>query len=73
MALAKSGQIQNVCGPNALMTLMEYALDYGDEDFQKVIDKMINKEIVNIQREDIKNLLLEKIERMKQGERDLYL
>lgn len=73
MALAKSGQIQNVCGPNALMTLMEYALDYGDEEFQTVINTMIDKEIVNIQREDIKNLLLEKIEKMKQGERDLYL
>ncbi|MBU5675475.1 [FeFe] hydrogenase H-cluster radical SAM maturase HydG [Alkaliphilus sp. MSJ-5] len=73
MQLAKSGQIQNVCGPNALMTLMEYALDYGNKDFQDVINQMIDREIVNIEREDIKNLLQEKIDRIKQGERDLYL
>ena len=73
MQLAKSGQIQNVCGPNALMTLMEYALDYGNKDFQDVINQMIDREIVNIEREDIKNLLQEKIYRINQGERDLYL
>ena len=73
MQLAKSGQIQNVCGPNALMTLMEYALDYGDEDFQNTISQMIDREIAYIKREDIKKLLQEKIDRIKQGERDLYL
>jgi len=73
MKLAKTGQIQNVCGPNALMTLMEYALDYGNKDFQDTINQMIDREIVNIARDDIKNLLIEKIDRIKQGERDLYL
>ena len=31
MGLAKTGEIQKMCEPNALMTLMEYALDYGNE------------------------------------------
>lgn len=73
MQLAKSGQIQNVCGPNALMTLMEYALDYGNKDFQDIINQMVAREIVTVEREDIRNLLQEKIDRIKQGERDLYL
>jgi len=73
MQLAKSGQIQNVCGPNALMTLMEYALDYGNKDFQDTINEMIDREIVNVERADIRNLVKEKIDRIKQGERDLYL
>ncbi len=73
MQLAKSGQIQNVCGPNALMTLLEYALDYGDEELQNSVDNMINREILKIEREDIKNLLKEKVARIKEGERDLYL
>lgn len=34
MQLAKSGQIQNVCGPNALMTLMEFLQDYWSEGDQ---------------------------------------
>lgn len=73
MQLAKSGQIHNVCGPNALMTLMEYALDYGDKDFQESIENMINKEAQNIEKKDIRELLLDKIDRIKEGERDLYL
>jgi len=73
MQLAKSGQIQNVCGPNALMTLMEYSLDYGDEDFQHTISNIIDREIAQIEREDIKKLVQEKIDRIKLGERDLYL
>ncbi|EJX01471.1 thiamine biosynthesis protein ThiH [gut metagenome] len=29
MSLCKSGQIQNCCQPNALMTLKEYLMDYA--------------------------------------------
>lgn len=73
MQLAKSGEIQNVCGPNAIMTLMEYALDYGDKELQESLDNIINRELPDIEREDIQKLLLDKISRIKEGERDLYL
>lgn len=73
MELAKTGEIQNVCYPNALMTLMEYSLDYGDEEFQELVENMINKEIKNIKRQDIKNIVLNNIDMIKQGQRDLYL
>ena len=36
MSLCKSGQIQNCCHPNALMTLKEYLEDYAAEDTRKV-------------------------------------
>ena len=32
MSLCKSGQIQNCCHPNALMTLKEYLMDYASPD-----------------------------------------
>ena len=35
MSLAKSGNIKYVCEPNALMTLLEFTLDYGDEELYK--------------------------------------
>ena len=73
MQLAKSGNIQNVCSPNALLTLMEYAMDYGDLELTEKVEKVIAKEIENIKREDIKLLTLEKLEKIKNGERDLYL
>lgn len=73
MQLAKSGNIQNVCSPNALLTLMEYAMDYGDLELTEKVEKVIAREIENIKREDIKILTLEKLEKIKNGERDLYL
>ena len=72
MSLAKSGEIQNVCHPNALMTLMEYALDYGDEEFKKVVEKMIIEEAAKVKNDKIRIKLMENIERIKSGERDLY-
>ncbi len=73
MQLAKSGQIQNVCTPNALMTLMEYSLDYGDIEFQRMVNQLVDSEIANIERDDIRKLLSDKICKIKKGERDLYL
>ncbi|MBS4534028.1 [Clostridium sp. D2Q-14] len=73
MKLAKSGEIQHVCQPNAMMTLMEYALDYGDKEFMAMANKVISQELNNIQREDIKTLLVNNLEKLKNGERDLFL
>lgn len=73
MQLAKSGNIQNVCLPNALLTLMEYAMDYGDKELSEKVEKVIDRELENIKREDIKRITLEKLEKIKKGERDLYL
>ncbi|MGL4912386.1 MAG: [FeFe] hydrogenase H-cluster radical SAM maturase HydG [Romboutsia sp.] len=73
MSLAKSGEIHNVCTPNALTTLKEFLLDYGDKQLQDMGDKLINNEIEKIQREDIKNIIYNNIKSLKEGERDLYL
>ena len=56
MSLAKSGNIKYVCEPNALMTLLEFTLDYGDEELYKKSLEIIDKEVENIEREDIKSL-----------------
>lgn len=73
MSLAKSGQIHNVCGPNAIMTLMEFVLDYADEELYNMAEKLITEEIEKIEREDVRNLVINNIERLKKGERDLYI
>ncbi|MBU5437327.1 [FeFe] hydrogenase H-cluster radical SAM maturase HydG [Tissierella sp. MSJ-40] len=73
MALAKSGEIHNVCGPNALMTLMEFALDYGDKELCKEVEKLVIRECENIPKTDIRKLLLKNVGKLKNGERDLYL
>ncbi|WP_461205239.1 [FeFe] hydrogenase H-cluster radical SAM maturase HydG [Clostridium sp. DL1XJH146] len=73
MSLAKSGQIHNVCHPNALMTLMEFILDYGDAEIFNKGEKFITQEVEKIEREDIKELTKNNLKRIKNGERDLFI
>ncbi|WP_032123056.1 [FeFe] hydrogenase H-cluster radical SAM maturase HydG [Clostridium amazonitimonense] len=72
MSLAKSGQIQHVCQPNAIMTLQEFIEDYGDEELKEKGEKLIKAELNNVQREDIKNKVTKNLEKIKKGERDLF-
>ena len=73
MGLAKTGEIQNMCEPNALMTLMEYALDYGDEETCNKTEKIVNDEILKINNESIKSFVNEGIIKLKEGKRDIYI
>ncbi|WP_315113874.1 [FeFe] hydrogenase H-cluster radical SAM maturase HydG [Clostridium intestinale] len=71
MALAKSGQIHNVCLPNALLTFKEYLIDYADEKTKEVGEKAILKNLETIPNETAKEACLKKLERIENGERDL--
>jgi len=67
MSLAKSGQIGNVCLPNALMTLCEYAMDYGDDCFRKKAASIIDREIAEIADEKIHQRTVECMEKIRSG------
>jgi 2-iminoacetate synthase len=74
MSLAKSGQIGNVCLPNALMTLSEYSMDYGDDAFRKKSAAIIDREIPNIANETIRLKTVENVEKIRNGnERDFFV
>ena len=74
MSLAKSGEIGNVCLPNALMTLCEYSMDYGDETFREKTAAIIEKEIPHINNESIRQKTLENINNIHNGsKRDLFV
>lgn len=70
MQLAKSGQICNVCQPNALMTLKEYAIDYASEETREFAEKLIQQEISNIQNEEIRAKTIENLKQIESGNRD---
>ena len=70
MSLCKSGQIQNCCHPNALMTLKEYLVDYASDATRKQGDTMIASEIPTIPNEKVRNALTQYLERIEKGERD---
>jgi 2-iminoacetate synthase len=73
MSLAKSGQIKNVCLPNALTTLAEYAIDYGDAEFKVKAESAIEREIPVIANEKIRARTVENVEKIRQGGRDFYI
>ena len=52
---------------------MEYLVDYADEDTKKVGFELIEKELKNIPDEKIRKKTKEFLERIEQGERDLYI
>ena len=70
MSLCKSGQIQNCCHPNALMTLKEYLMDYALEDTRKIGLKLIEKEIPNVPREKTREILEYHLKEIEDGQRD---
>ena len=73
MQLAKSGSIHHVCTPNALMTLTEYACDFGDSELAGEAAALVDQEVAKIEREDIRRLTERNIARIRAGERDLFL
>ena len=70
MSLCKSGQIQNCCHPNALMTLKEYLEDYASEETRRIGDKLILDEMQNIPNEKVKSIALENLSDIESGKRD---
>ncbi len=72
MSLCKSGQIQNCCHPNALMTLKEYLMDYASPDTRKVGEALIEKEIDNIGKPELRPKVRDELKKIESGTRDLY-
>lgn len=70
MSLCKSGQIQNCCHPNALMTLKEYLEDYAAEDTRKVGEALIRKELKQIPKEKVRQIVEKNLEEIERGQRD---
>lgn len=70
MSLCKSGQIQNCCHPNALMTLKEYLIDYASEETKKIGEALIQAELKNIPRERVREICKDHLEKIQEGIRD---
>jgi 2-iminoacetate synthase len=70
MRLAKSGQIANICQPNALMTLKEYLEDYASEDTKKKGEALIQEELGRIPNDKVRSIAEEHITEMNEGKRD---
>lgn len=72
MVLAKTGQIQNVCQPNALLTFQEYLLDYASPETRKIGEETMERYLAEIPSPAVREETVRRLERIKAGERDLY-
>ena len=73
MSLCKSGQIQNCCHPNALMTLKEYLTDYAKPHTKELGEKLIQNELANIPNTKVRELVIQHLTDIENGERDFRL
>jgi 2-iminoacetate synthase len=71
MSLAKTGEIKKVCAPNAILTFQEYLLDYAPELTRIKGQAAIEKELRQLPPE-IKDEVNARLQRINEGERDLY-
>ena len=72
MEFSVPGFIKRFCTPNAILTLAEYLEDYAtgttkDKGWE-IIEKNLNSGIGKREKEQV----LQRIERIREGERDLY-
>ena len=70
MELCKSKQIQNCCHPNALMTLKEYLVDYASEETRAIGEKVIEAELLNIPKENVRAVCADHLKKIEEGIRD---
>ncbi|MGN0435665.1 MAG: [FeFe] hydrogenase H-cluster radical SAM maturase HydG [Wujia sp.] len=70
MSLCKSGQIQNCCHPNALMTLKEYLMDYATCETRTIGEALIRAELDNIPKEKVKEICSDNLTKIEAGIRD---
>lgn len=70
MSLCKTGQIQNCCHPNALMTLKEYLMDYASAETKAIGEALIQAQLANIPTEKVREVCLDHLEKIEQGIRD---
>lgn len=72
MQLAKAGNIQNVCQPNAILTFQEYLLDYASDEVKKLGEETIKQHLNEINNAQVRKLTEERLEELRKGKRDLY-
>ena len=70
MSLLKSGQIQNCCHPNALMTLKEFLTDYASQETRAAGEKLIEDELKKIPDQKVRRIAADYITQIENGKRD---
>ncbi|MDY0187392.1 MAG: [FeFe] hydrogenase H-cluster radical SAM maturase HydG [Syntrophus sp. (in: bacteria)] len=73
MDLAKPGLIQHFCRSNAMMTFKEYLVDYASPRTREVGERLLAELLADTEKPETRRILEERLERIEQGERDLFI
>lgn len=72
MEFSVPGFIKRFCQPNAILTLAEYLEDYAPEKTKEKGYQLIEDSLKDYEDERFKEKLIERLGKIKEGERDLY-
>lgn len=73
LALAKTGRIQELCEPNALLTFKEYLMDYASADLRRVGEDLIRARMAALADPGLKRWVEAGLRQVEQGTRGLRL
>jgi 2-iminoacetate synthase len=72
MEFSVPGFIKRFCQPNAMLTMAEYLEDYAPEETKEKGYRLIEENLKDYNDEQFRDKLINRLERVKKGERDLY-
>lgn len=72
MSLAKHGEIHHMCGPNALLSLKEYLIDYAEGETRDEGERVL-AECLEDMEPKLRRKTLELLARIEAGDRDQYV
>ncbi len=72
MALAKTGEIQNICQPNAILTFKEFVVDYASPETKAAGEEVIRMHLDKIANPKMRKEIEKRLAKIEAGERDLY-
>ena len=72
MEFAIPGFVKRYCTPNAVLTFLEYLEDYASGETLDAGIKQIRRELENMPDSTAKQELIDRMDKVKAGERDLY-
>ena len=72
MEFSVPGFIKRYCTPNAMLTLAEYLEDYASDELKRKGNERISALMQQLENDATREAFAKKLDRIRQGERDLY-
>jgi 2-iminoacetate synthase len=72
MEVAKPGDIQGLCAPNAILTFKEYLLDYAPAETRGAGEKSLHRHMEEVPAGPLREETERRLQKIEDGARDLY-